>query len=500
MKSNKLLIRASTKSCADVNCEEDAMDRLGPVKVLTEGKLLSKFEEPGSMRCGYSEAKNWVRRLSSETIVGEDTNNLYPFYVDTAYDVRRLNKDIINAKIELYVENLIIICNINDVSTVFLMREVVEWTLCNFPSTTVYVQDIFEKSAHFAASDLCKDSNCKQSRIKYWSKEFVQNHDSFFDLVITLGGDGTVLFASSIFPKNVPPIVPFALGSLGFLTNFEFKKFKETLSHVLTEKVRINLRMRLQCKVYHRNETETDAATGKRVCFIDFVSEHHVLNEITIDRGPTPCLSLLELYGHNSLMTKVQGDGLIVATPTGSTAYSLSAGGSLISPSVNAIAVTPICPHTLSFRPIILPDSIELKVRVDLNSRGTSWVNFDGKDRIELKQGDYVVVTASPYAVPTIESSPSEFIESISKNLKWNEREEQKPFAHFLSTKNQEKYKIDSSTNEENVEEMIRDMNENASNSTDSSSISTSSQDEGNLRATESKVAVGRTRQAHFAI
>ncbi|CAI4059705.1 hypothetical protein N7582_001424 [Saccharomyces uvarum] len=497
MKSNKVLIRASTKSCADVNCEDDAMDRLGPVKVLTEGKLLSEFEEPGSMRCGYNEAKNWVRRLSSETIVGEDTNNLYPFYVDTAYDVRRLNKDIINAKIELYVENLIIICNINDVSTVFLMREVVEWTLSNFPSITVYVQDTFEKSTHFAAGDLCKDSHCKQSRIKYWSKEFVQNHDSFFDLVITLGGDGTVLFASSIFPKNVPPIVPFALGSLGFLTNFEFQEFKETLQHVLTDKVRINLRMRLQCKVYHRNEPEIDAATGKQVCFMDFVSEHHVLNEITIDRGPTPCLSLLELYGHNSLMTKVQGDGLIVATPTGSTAYSLSAGGSLISPSVNAIAVTPICPHTLSFRPIILPDSMELKVRVDLNSRGTSWVNFDGKDRIELKQGDYVVVTASPYAVPTIESSPSEFIESISKNLNWNEREEQKPFAHILSPKNQEKYKIDSSRNGENIEEILRDMNENTSNS---SSVSTSSQDEDKLCEAGLKAAVGRTRQAHFAI
>lgn len=445
MKTDRLLINASTDTCTKVDAEVETMNRPVPIKVLAKGKVLNNFEEPGLMKCGYHDAKSWVRRLSSETIVGDDMSNLYPFYVDTAYDVRRLRKDIINAKIDLHVENLIIICNINDVSTVFLMREVVEWVLCNFPSITVYVQDIFEKSTQFAVSDLCNDSCCSKNRVKYWSKEFVQKHDSFFDLMITLGGDGTVLFASSIFTKEVPPIVPFALGSLGFLTNFEFQTFKETLKHILTDEVRINLRMRLQCKLYRRNKPEIDSVTGKEICFIDFVSEHHVLNEVTIDRGPAPCLSLLELYGNDSLMTKVQGDGLIVATPTGSTAYSLSAGGSLISPSVNAIAVTPICPHTLSFRPIILPDSMELKVRVDMNSRGTSWVNFDGKDRVELKQGDYVVITASPYSVPTVESSPGEFFESISKNLNWNDREEQKPFAHILSPKNQEKYRMDSS-------------------------------------------------------
>lgn len=183
---------------------------------------------------------------------------------------------------------------------------------------------------------------------------------------------------------------------------------------------------------------------------------------------------------------------MIVATPTGSTAYSLSAGGSLISPSVNAIAVTPICPHTLSFRPIILPDSMELKVRVDMNSRGTSWVNFDGKDRVELKQGDYVVITASPYSVPTIESSASEFFESISKNLNWNDREEQKPFAHILSLKNQEKYRLDSSKN----------GNDTINNPLESSCISSDAQDEErkSVTETETEIVVERTRQAHFAI
>ena len=105
-------------------------------------------------------------------------------------------------------------------------------------------------------------------------------------------------------------------------------------------------------------------------------AEYHVLNELTIDRGPSAFISMLEVFGDNSLLTVAQADGLIIATPTGSTAYSLSAGGSLVYPSVNAIAVTPICPHTLSFRPIILPDSMKLKVKVPLNSRALSLIHI----------------------------------------------------------------------------------------------------------------------------
>lgn len=187
MKTNELLVKTSSNLYTKADDEVDAIDKVGPIKPITEGKPSNNFGEPGLMRCGYNDAKNWVRRLSSDTIVGEETNNLYPSYVDTAYDVRRLRKDIMNAKVELYVENLMIICNINDVSTVFLMREVVEWTLRNFLSITVYVQDIFKNSTHFDAGDLCRDSNSKQNRIKYWSEKFVQSHDAFFDLVITLG-------------------------------------------------------------------------------------------------------------------------------------------------------------------------------------------------------------------------------------------------------------------------------------------------------------------------
>ncbi|KAG0656030.1 NAD(+) kinase [Maudiozyma exigua] len=391
-------------------------------------------------------AKDMIKKLSSSNTDDNKSESTiksskshYEF-ASTAYGVRMLSKDISNARVNLNVENLILVTKLNDISLVFLTRELVEWLLKTYPTMTVYVEDVFKSSDRFAATELCMDSKCKQSRIKYWNAEFVKQHDIFFDLCITLGGDGTVLFVSSLFQKHVPPTISFSLGSLGFLTNFDFEDFKTDLPVVLKDKVRTNLRMRLECKVYRRHEPEIDPVTGKKICYVEFVSEHHILNEITIDRGPSPFLSMLELYGDGSLLTVAQADGLIVATPTGSTAYSLSAGGSLVYPTVNAISVTPICPHTLSFRPIILPESMTLKIKVSPKARGGAWVAFDGKSRVELQRGDFVTVSSSPYVFPTVEASPTEFIDSISRSLNWNIREEQKSFTHMLSSKNREKF------------------------------------------------------------
>lgn len=386
-------------------------------------------------------AKEMIRKLSCNTTTPnlKSSKSHYEF-ASTAYGVRMLNKDISNARVNLNVENLILVTKLNDISLVFLTRELVEWLLRNYPKMTVYVEDVFKTSEQFAAAELCVDSRCKQSRIKYWNDEFIRNNDTFFDLCITLGGDGTVLFVSSLFQKHVPPTISFSLGSLGFLTNFNFEDFKSDLSVVLKDKVKTNLRMRLQCKIYRRHEPEIDPETGKKICFIEFVSEHQILNEVTIDRGSSPFLSMLELYGNGSLLTVAQADGLIVATPTGSTAYSLSAGGSLVYPTVNAISVTPICPHTLSFRPIILPESMTLKIKVSMKARGGACVAFDGKSRVELGRGDFITIESSPYIFPTVEACPTEFIDSISRSLNWNVREEQKSFTHMLSTKNREKF------------------------------------------------------------
>lgn len=141
-----------------------------------------------------------------------------------------------------------------------------------------------------------------------------------------------------------------------------------------------------------------------------------------IDRGPSPYVSNLELYGDDAPLTVVQADGCIISTPTGSTAYSLSAGGSLVHPDIPAILLTPICAHTLNFRPMLLTDSMLLRVCIPATSRATAYASFDGKGRIELKRGDAVTIEASQYPFPTVLSAESEWIDSISRTLRWNTR------------------------------------------------------------------------------
>ena len=162
----------------------------------------------------------------------------------------------------------------------------------------------------------------------------------------------------------------------------------------------MTMRMRFTCTVYrsaHTSRASSMSSVAPDVSApalgISRVSSdaariegetHEVLNELVIDRGPSSYISSLDLYANDSLMTRISADGMILSTPTGSTAYSLSAGGSLVYPDMPAMLLTPICPHTLSFRPMILNDSMELKVRIPGNSRGTAFVSFDGKGRVEL--------------------------------------------------------------------------------------------------------------------
>ncbi|XAR60360.1 NAD(+) kinase [Bertholletia excelsa] len=237
------------------------------------------------------------------------------------------------------------------------------------------------------------------------------------DLVVTLGGDGTVLWAASMFKGPVPPIVPFSLGSLGFMTPFYSEHYKESLDSILQGPISITLRHRLQCHVIRdaaKNEYETEEPIL-------------VLNEVTIDRGISSFLTNLECYCDNSFVTCVQGDGLILSTTSGSTAYSLAAGGSMVHPQVPGILFTPICPHSLSFRPLILPEHVTLRVQVPFNSRSHAWASFDGKDRRRLAPGDALVCSMAPWPVPTAcqGDSTSDFLRSIHDGLHWNLRKTQ---------------------------------------------------------------------------
>ncbi|GAA5888173.1 hypothetical protein JCM5296_000218 [Sporobolomyces johnsonii] len=315
-----------------------------------------------------------------------------------------------------------------------------------------------------------KGEEGREGQLRYWTNDMCRKSPHLFDFVITLGGDGTVLYTSWLFQHIVPPVIPFALGSLGFLTNFDYSNFRETLTNAIEDGVRVNLRMRFTCTVYRAVDDDQackrravrsgktggifmqsltkegweaiesgrpqQGATGggkdKEIkCFSTrAVESFEVLNDLVVDRGPSPYVSQLELFGDEHHMTTVQADGLTIATPTGSTAYSLSAGGSLVHPEIPAILITPICPHTLSFRPMLLPDSMELRICVPYNSRSTAWASFDGRGRVELRQGDHIKVTASPYPFPTVcaDKQSTDWFHAISRTLKWNERQRQKSF------------------------------------------------------------------------
>ena len=261
--------------------------------------------------------------------------------------------------------------------------------------------------------------------------------DGLVDFLVCLGGDGVILHAGTLFRRALPPVLSFHLGSMGFMTNHGFDDFKrdlrsliygcqnlETCASASTDSldsanrlgVMVTLRMRLECSVLRAGRTEPEQV-------------HQVLNEVVVDRGSSSFLTNVECYIAGRLITRVQADGIMIATPTGSTAYSVAAGGSMVHPNVPAMLLTPVCPHSLNFRPIVLPDYVELELRVPRNARSGAWVCFDGKARQELLRGDAVLIKMSEHPVPTINKADltSDWFESLERCFRWSERSEQKP-------------------------------------------------------------------------
>lgn len=252
------------------------------------------------------------------------------------------------------------------------------------------------------------------------------------DLVLCLGGDGLIFHVlSNYFPTRVPPFVPFNMGSMGFLTPFNFENHASDIRAILEgHNNTVTMRMRLKCVIIRGANGATSPIHNFEHNMLDETRQcqqqqvFHVLNELVIDRGPAPYLSNLEVLCDDCAVTRVQADGLIVATPTGSTAYSLSSGGSMVHPGVPAILFTPICPHSLSFRPVLFPDHVTLQIKVPRDARASAWVSFDGRHRMELMRGDKVVVSVSEWSVPTFTKldTTNDWFVSVRKCLRWNER------------------------------------------------------------------------------
>lgn len=414
--------------------------RLSPKTPLT-GRFAS-LQSPCYFHQRFEDAINIDRVL--EEVEAEGNGISHSRLMQTATSVREISKQLQRRPIKRAVRNVMIITKARDNNLVYLTRELAEWLLKTprYKSdlgVNVYVDAKLRNSKRFNAASLLASNPRYERMLRYWTPDLCGESPEKFDLVLTLGGDGTVLFTSWLFQRIVPPILSFSLGSLGFLTNFEFASYQKHLDRVMGEQgMRVNLRMRFTCTVYRaatriksstlhglRDESKKRDMTSLANSDIIEREQFEVLNELVIDRGPSPYVSNLELYGDNELLTVVQADGCIISTPTGSTAYSLSAGGPLTHPSIPGILLTPICPHTLSFRPMVLSDTLLLKICVPKNSRSTAYASFDGKGRVELRRGDCVEVEAGRFPFPTVVGeggTGGEWFESVRRALRWNNR------------------------------------------------------------------------------
>jgi NAD+ kinase len=228
------------------------------------------------------------------------------------------------------------------------------------------------------------------------------------EILVVLGGDGTLLGAARHIADahTNAPIFGVNLGSLGFMTEVAIDELYDTLEQAIAGKLEIEERIRLSVSVMRNGRS---------------VAHYRVLNDAVINKGALARMMELTVSVNDSLLTALRADGLIVATPTGSTAYSLAAGGPIIHPTVHCLLVTPICPHTLSNRPIALPDNVVVAVRLTSKSEEVT-LTLDGQIGFPLELHDAVEIKKSPYKMKFIKHPTRSYYEILKTKLKWGSR------------------------------------------------------------------------------
>lgn len=222
------------------------------------------------------------------------------------------------------------------------------------------------------------------------------------NLLIALGGDGTLLYAAHLISKKDTPILGVNLGSLGFLTGVPKDELYEVLSHILEDRFEYDRRMMLKAEVL-RGESS--------------ILSYEALNDVTIHMGEIARMITLDISIEGEYLGTYAADGVVVATPTGSTAYSLSAGGPILNSGMEALILTPICPHTLSIRPMVIPanHSIEIVLK---DCTQDAILTVDGQKGFSLKQGDRILFSKAKNPLQLIKSSKS-FYELVRVKLGW---------------------------------------------------------------------------------
>ena len=223
------------------------------------------------------------------------------------------------------------------------------------------------------------------------------------DLIVVFGGDGTMLrVARAVCGYNIP-ILGINIGGLGYLTEVNLNEMIDALGMIIQGNFKTEKRMMLDVVVDRRGET---------------VVEGTVLNEVVINRDSLSRIVELETTINDRQLATFKADGLIIATPTGSTAYSLSAGGPIIFPEQNAMILNPICAHTLTNRPVILPEDVRVKVILWTKEQGAT-LTLDGQVSFTLKSGDTIRVQKSRYVTTLVASPHRDYLEILRTKLGW---------------------------------------------------------------------------------
>ncbi len=234
-----------------------------------------------------------------------------------------------------------------------------------------------------------------------WSKSSLGTHT---DLLITFGGDGTLLSVARHAPSHVP-ILGVNMGTLGFLTEIRLEELPGVLDRVLAGDFQSEDRVALEVTVQGPDDSD-------RI--------YRVLNDVAINKSALARIIEMHVLVGGKFVSTFRADGLIVATPTGSTAYNLSAGGPIIYPTMSAVVVTPICPHMLSNRPLVLPDDLTIEIRI-ISSNQEVYLTLDGQEGLPLSEYDRVSVRKSPQTVQLIQSPDKNYFDVLRTKLKWGE-------------------------------------------------------------------------------
>lgn len=239
--------------------------------------------------------------------------------------------------------------------------------------------------------------------IKGYSRDDIP---SIVDVILVLGGDGTMLSVSRLVAGKGVPILGINLGSMGFITEINRDEIYSVVDKILTNGCAVEERLMLTAAVHRAGER---------------ITEHTVLNDVVINKGALARIIDLETFINDTYVTTFKADGLIISSPTGSTAYSLSAGGPIVYPTLDSIVLTPICSHTLTNRPIVLPDDARIEITLKAMSEDV-YLTLDGQVGVSLRMGDTIEINKSPFKTRLLIPCERDYFKILRTKLKWGER------------------------------------------------------------------------------